>query len=343
MPLERLLELVETLRERIDTHGAALRQSEALTRYALIDPLLRELGWDTEDPELVVPEYRLGRGYADYALMSNGRPAMMVEAKKLDNPLQEAASQGIGYCIEDGIAYFAVTDGRLWEIYETHKVAATAEKRIVGFDLADSPAKTCLRAMALWRHSVNTGKVSVAQQPLTVSVERSEQPQPQPTTAPPQTIAPSMPLTSEPSQPPAQQTLIQESVAQPAYTGPDDDGEWNSISEFSTQNVDKPPIEMRFPDDSTVEIYNWTMFLMETVRWLSESGHITEERPHIRTIKGSSIVSDSPVYPFGRRWRPVGPLQVNTSGDRHSKMGKIRRILSRTGQDPAQFKVRLSS
>ncbi len=57
MPLESLLELVQTLSNRIDLHGPALRQSEALTRYALIDPLLRELGWDTEDPDMVIPEY----------------------------------------------------------------------------------------------------------------------------------------------------------------------------------------------------------------------------------------------------------------------------------------------
>ena len=85
MPLESLLALVHKLRERIDTHGDKLRQSEALTRYALIDPLLRELGWDTTDPELVIPEYRSQRGSADYALLDNrdGAPAMMVEAKKL--------------------------------------------------------------------------------------------------------------------------------------------------------------------------------------------------------------------------------------------------------------------
>ena len=44
MLLEGLLQLVETLRERIGTHRSSLSQSEALTRYALIDPLLRELG-----------------------------------------------------------------------------------------------------------------------------------------------------------------------------------------------------------------------------------------------------------------------------------------------------------
>ena len=37
MPLENLLMLIKKLRERIDSHGNALRQSEALTRYVLID------------------------------------------------------------------------------------------------------------------------------------------------------------------------------------------------------------------------------------------------------------------------------------------------------------------
>ena len=51
MPLDSLLNLVETLKQRIVEHKAALSQSEALTRYALIDPLLRELGWDTSRPQ----------------------------------------------------------------------------------------------------------------------------------------------------------------------------------------------------------------------------------------------------------------------------------------------------
>ena len=50
MPLDDLFTLIHELRERIDAHGAALRQNEALTRYALIDPLLRALGWNTADP-----------------------------------------------------------------------------------------------------------------------------------------------------------------------------------------------------------------------------------------------------------------------------------------------------
>lgn len=84
VPLDDLLRLVETLRARIDAHGPALRGSEALTRYALIDPLLRELGWDTSDPAQVVPEYSLDKGFfvggkqfADYALLGEEFPTVM--------------------------------------------------------------------------------------------------------------------------------------------------------------------------------------------------------------------------------------------------------------------------
>ena len=80
MPLESLLKLAETLKTRVSVHGAELGASEIRTRYALIDPLLRELGWDTSDPSAVIPEYSSGSGRADYALMSTGKPAIMVEA-----------------------------------------------------------------------------------------------------------------------------------------------------------------------------------------------------------------------------------------------------------------------
>ena len=140
MPLESLLKLAETLNERVSAHRAALSANEIRTRYALIDPLLRELGWDTSDPSAVIPEYTSGSGRADYALMSAGSPAMMVEAKKLGTPLRDnVLTQGITYCITEGTAHFAVTDGARWEIYETHKPVPIDQKLVAEFDLSSDP------------------------------------------------------------------------------------------------------------------------------------------------------------------------------------------------------------
>ena len=170
MPLDDLFTLIHQIRERIDTHGAALRQSEALTRYALIDPLLRALGWNTADPALVVPEYRSGSGSADYALLGNGKPLMMVEAKKLDTPLRDVVGQGIQYCLIQGTAHFSVTDGRRWEIYETHRPVPIDDKRIASFDLKEQdPAEVALQALALWRPGVQAGNVGPGHAPVLVS------------------------------------------------------------------------------------------------------------------------------------------------------------------------------
>ena len=35
---------------------------ETQTRYAIIDPIIRALGWDTEDPKECYPEYDLSEG-----------------------------------------------------------------------------------------------------------------------------------------------------------------------------------------------------------------------------------------------------------------------------------------
>ena len=126
MLLDDLYQVIEKLRERITIHGVQLRQSEALTRSALVDPLLRVLGWDTESPTLVMPEYKVtkvdgGSGTADYALLSEGNPAIVIEAKKLGTPLSDAANQCFQYCSKDGILYFAVTDGSIWDVYETNR------------------------------------------------------------------------------------------------------------------------------------------------------------------------------------------------------------------------------
>ena len=81
MMLDELVSVIETIKECINTHGPSLRQNETRTRRALIDPLLQVLGWDTSDPALVTPEYRVDVGWADYALQGAGnKPAAVIEA-----------------------------------------------------------------------------------------------------------------------------------------------------------------------------------------------------------------------------------------------------------------------
>jgi len=50
-----LNDALATVREKIKGHRAIYEQSEAGVRAQLIEPVLRSLGWDPEDPEQVRP------------------------------------------------------------------------------------------------------------------------------------------------------------------------------------------------------------------------------------------------------------------------------------------------
>lgn len=319
MPLENLLTLIEKLRERIDSHSDALRQSEALTRYALIDPLLRELGWDTEDPDMVVPEYSSGSGRVDYALCKNGKSVIMLEAKKLDRSLNDAIGQGIQYCLVEGTEYFAVTDGRHWEIYETHKPVPIDDKRIVQFDLKDPSADACLKTLALWRPSVISGQIAVGATPVIGLPDNQTR-------------------TTEPR--PAEETIFQ-----PTRPVSDEDG-WEPLSEFNPELKTQPPSAITFPDGSRASPKRWYEILTEIARWLVENGNLSESQcPILQGARSKkSLVDIESVHSDGTsffNFKSVGSLYINTHGNAMTIINRSKYLIQHVAQDPAQFKVRL--
>ena len=324
MPLESLYALVEKLRQRIQSHRSLLSGSEWLTRYTLIDPLLRELGWDTEDPELVIPEYSSGGGRADYALISNGHPAVIVEAKKLGEPLSlSVISQVLNYCLIEGTAHFAMTDGRRWEIYETHKPVPISEKQVVSFDLLDtSPSDVCLKALALWRQNIASGQVGTAHTPVVSSDD-----------APDVVQQPAPPVVEPPTQPTPLATL----PTAVAY----DNEEWVPLTEF--QPSESKPTEIIFPDSSSVPIRAWTTILVAVTRWLSNAGYLNESNCPITLGQDRYIVNTQNVHPNGSSygsWERVNSLWVEKHGSGQQIIKNAQTVIQHVGQDPSQFKVR---
>ncbi len=320
MPLESLHLLVETLKKRIVSHGPALKASEALTRYALIDPLLRELGWDTADPSLVIPEYKSGNGRADYALLtSDSKPAMMVEAKSLGSSLRDTAlSQGIQYCLEKGTKHFTLTDGNCWEVYETHRPVPIEDKRIVSLDLSkESTAEVCLQSLALWRQSLEFGMSAAGHDPLI-----------QPDTAPPA------------------QTLTH--IDLPPDTS--DPGSWQDLPMVSPESHADPPTEIRYPDNSRRPIENWRGVVVEITRWLGDEGHFKAGDCPIPYSSRSKqyIVATNPVHPSGKKFtaprevtsKNIGKLYVETHSSASDCIKKAITVIKHVNLDPVHFKLR---
>ena len=319
MLLDELYQTIEKLNGRMETHRDKLSQSEALTRNALVDPLLRCLGWDTEDPSLVMPEYKLGNGFADYALLNGGKPVIVIEAKKLDTPLDDAASQGIHYCVNDGIKYFAVTDGRKWDIYETHRPVPLADKKIVGFDITNPTSDVCLEALALWRRNIQSGIIRKAQRPLLGMESQENQ---------------SIPL--------GQADESTEFATISPITQPE--GNWQPLPQVRPLPGEKP-MEIQFPDGSTTAVKHWSDIPCQAVNWLSQQVRLDETGIPLR--KGNRyIISASPVHPSQRDFtatKKIGRFYLEADYSTADQVKNANLIIEKVGKGvrPEQFSVRL--
>lgn len=335
MPLEDLLETIEALRRSIDTHGTALRGNEALTRYALIDPLLRALGWDTEDPSHIVPEFPVKKGYfddskryVDYALLSEGKPAILVEAKNLGTPLRDKViGQGTYYCWRQRISHFVVTNGQRWEIYDTEKREPDENDdamRIVEFDVTEPAADVCLDTLALWRPGVLSGSIRVGERPVVVDSA--------PVSAQGSSVGP---LDSAPQHPPG-----------PSHK----DGRWVPLGELDYDSDSPEPLEILFPDDSVANLSSWTSIVVQTTDWLVSAGRILEANLPLRS-RENYILATSETHPPSRRHpggrqfdasRQFGRIYLEAHGNPPTVLRKARVIVQHAGLDPADFKVRLA-
>lgn len=89
-PLKDFCIVVQQVVDTAITDGAMkiISNNESATRTALIDPILRKLGWDVSEPVMVEVEKRVKKDnknvlIADYILKNqNNLPMICVEAKK---------------------------------------------------------------------------------------------------------------------------------------------------------------------------------------------------------------------------------------------------------------------
>jgi predicted transport protein len=110
------------------------------TRTIFIDPLLEALGWDVRDPDEVELEYpTIDAKSVDYALKINRKPVALIEAKPLDDPLDDvkAITQVVGYAANDGVEWCVLTNGVRYRVYRSSERAAAPDKLL--FEVSVDP------------------------------------------------------------------------------------------------------------------------------------------------------------------------------------------------------------
>lgn len=127
---------VKILKELVSKYREQLLKNEAQVRYYLVNRILRRLGWDPEDPELVVPEEKTSEGFPDYVLMQpNGEgekvKIMMIEVKKLSEALDSHFAQLGRYCYSEGTRYGMITNGSIYVLIKSFVEGLRTEQRVI--------------------------------------------------------------------------------------------------------------------------------------------------------------------------------------------------------------------
>jgi predicted type IV restriction endonuclease len=174
--INNIAELVENLKKKINTYRGKFAENEMLVRYAVVDPLLRALGWELDNPEQVIPEYKTERGRADYALFIKEknplRPVAFIEVKAWSKLDDETLRQTATYAVDEGVNYIVITDGDQWTLYDMYKNIPLKDKKVLSWSLLDDdPFEVTFKALSI----ANTRKFGIKpSEPLFTIVPKPE-------------------------------------------------------------------------------------------------------------------------------------------------------------------------
>lgn len=151
--VRRVCETIEKVRGHLE--GNQIRV-EADVRSYVLSPLLRDLGWDPEDPGSVKREYPVTGGksyFFDYALLAgDGAVAFVIEAKAPGKLDADARDQLLLYAMKTKTRLGLTTDGVIWSFY-LPLGGGSSEERLVRTvnltaDSAESAGNFLLRYLA---------------------------------------------------------------------------------------------------------------------------------------------------------------------------------------------------
>ena len=151
------------LEEKLEAFSARARRvapacdNEEQTKVSLINPYLEILGYDVRDPLVCRLEYRAdfgqGREKVDYAIMRDGRPSILIEAKPATEDFSSAVqvpAQLQRYFMAENAEFAVLTNGLGWQWYRAGPDGKLLETPFLVHDVR-SPGSAELR----WLQSVS--------------------------------------------------------------------------------------------------------------------------------------------------------------------------------------------
>ena len=149
--LKRVCETIRKVRGHFE--GDQIRVEADVRSYAL-SPLLRDLGWNPEDPGSVKREYPVTGGksyFFDYALLAaDGSVTFVIEAKAPGKLDAGAGDQLLVYTARTETRLGLATDGEIWSFYLPLAGGSWEQRLVRTVNLRDDTAESV--GNVLWRY-----------------------------------------------------------------------------------------------------------------------------------------------------------------------------------------------
>ena len=153
MDSEDLIKFIKKLKRKLRKYEQLYSHNEGAVREQIVSPFLRMLKWNIEDPDQIIPEYPIGEGRRkrlDYYLTIRRRDETehaVIEVKALGKA-REGVSQAFEYAKSVKANYILVTDGNIWQLYDTSKplLNALVERWSI---LSESPREIAKKAQII--------------------------------------------------------------------------------------------------------------------------------------------------------------------------------------------------
>jgi hypothetical protein len=238
--LQEILETIKRVRQTIRAFRNDLVGNQLLTRYALVDLVLKAVGWDVHDPAEVFPAWEMGHTgqRADYALLDQaGRPVAVVRVTPLSGFAIPDLAKLVEPAQESSIPFVILTDGNLWLVAGITLDRPPGEPEIMRLVLETDPDNFLLVNLASLG-PVNLRELEMAYFP-TQPARFAE------ATAPDQT--PAQPARKGVTGPLGESAPV---AGHPGHPTPAqiNNAEWQPISEIV--NSISAPMMLRYPDSS---------------------------------------------------------------------------------------------
>ncbi len=257
-PLSNLSDVLMQIKDSAGQYQTTLKKNEAATRAVLVDPILRALGWDIANTNMVEVEKTRNNVRADYALSdTNQIPRIIIEAKSLGSDLtkQNIVMSLVNYAFNFKLNDVFLTDGLTWHHFNEFTPGKLQPTKIL--DIAnDDPVSV---AAYLVQH-VDAAKFWPREETIDVLAQRVEQLESLVQTLSKRISTMQQSVFPQPTSQPTQPT---QTSTKPKQTFID-------LNKFDNP-AGKKPTHFRLPDGTVLDIRSWKDVLVESCKFALEN------------------------------------------------------------------------